>query len=118
MPPVRRVTLGHADLPASDTVVLDAVFDGVPDDDPRDVTAALAFAAVHGGAFPVPGRGSTALRWELLASVAAFDVQLARVVEPHVDALAILAEAYQDDLAPAGSTWGVWAAEGPGGRLC
>ncbi len=109
---VRPVTLGHADLAPSASAVLD----GVPDD-PRDVAAALSFAAVHGGAFPVPGHGSTAVRWQLLASVAEVDVQLARVVEPHVDALAILAEADHGDLAPAGSTWGVWAAEGPDGRL-
>jgi alkylation response protein AidB-like acyl-CoA dehydrogenase len=107
------VALGWADrAPLDDDPVLVAV-----PDDPRDLTRALRFAADQGGAFPLPRHGATRRRWELLATVAAVDVQLARVVEPHVDALAILAEADRTDLAPAGSTWGVWAAEGPGGRL-
>ncbi|MDN3480300.1 acyl-CoA dehydrogenase, partial [Curtobacterium sp. APC 4022] len=50
-----------------------------------------------------------------LAAVAAGDVATARVVEPHLDALTILAQAGVE--VPAGSTWGVYAAEAPGLRL-
>ncbi len=50
-----------------------------------------------------------------LAAVAAADVALARTVEPHLDALGILAQAGVD--LPEGSAWGVFAAEAPGLRL-
>ena len=63
---------------------------------------------------------SLAATWELLASVAARDVAAARMLEPHLDALAILDEAaaagFAPDLDTSGS-WGVFAAEGPGVRL-
>ncbi len=52
---------------------------------------------------------STTERWELLATLAAADLGIARAVEPHLDALGIFAEAGLD--APSGS-WGVFAAEG------
>jgi len=50
-------------------------------------------------------------QWELLLEVAAIDVAVARMLEPHVDALGILTEAGHE--APDGSTWGVYAAEAP-----
>jgi alkylation response protein AidB-like acyl-CoA dehydrogenase len=63
---------------------------------------------------------SLAATWELLASVAARDVAAARIMEPHLDARAILDEAaaagIAPDVDPRGS-WGVYAAEGPGVRL-
>lgn len=62
---------------------------------------------------PLPASGGTAERFSGLARVAAADVTAARVLEPHVDALAILAEAGEPAPAP-GSTWGVFAAEAPG----
>lgn len=63
--------------------------------------------------------------WELLAAVAARDATAARILEPHLDALDILDQARRDgydlDLdavgADAGSSWGVFAAEGAGVRL-
>jgi hypothetical protein len=63
--------------------------------------------------------------WQLLASTAFIDVGAARIVEPHFDALRILAEAQRDDVGAdfsslgvdASSTWGVFAAEGNGVRL-
>ncbi|MBD8058672.1 acyl-CoA dehydrogenase [Cellulomonas sp. JH27-2] len=67
-----------------------------------------------------PGTGGTVALWELLASCAAMDLAVARAVEPHLDALAILDQA---GLAPGAlglrddSTWGVYAAEGPGPGL-
>jgi hypothetical protein len=48
--------------------------------------------------------------WELLATLAAHDVGVARAVEPHLDAIGILRQAGIDPI-PAGS-WGVFAAEG------
>ena len=80
-----------------------------------DVPALLGLAAEAGRTWPRPGEGNTALLWELLASVTAVDVAAGRVFEPHLDALAILHQAG----APAGldSTWGVFAAEGPGMAL-
>lgn len=79
-----------------------------------DVPAALALARDHGAAIPRPGGGSTAFLWSALASVAAVDLTVARVLEPHLDAHAILAQAGEqaDD-----GTWGVFAAEGPGEPL-
>jgi alkylation response protein AidB-like acyl-CoA dehydrogenase len=73
-----------------------------------------------GAVLPRPGSGDTARLWGTLATLGAMDLQLARAVEPHVDALAILGEA--DDAghsvpAVPGATWGVYAAEGPGVRL-
>ncbi|WP_215423619.1 hypothetical protein, partial [Escherichia coli] len=65
--------------------------------------------------------------WEALATLGAADLTAARVVEPHLDALAVLAQAEADRLLPDGAldavgvddgaTWGVYAAEGPGARL-
>ena len=80
-----------------------------------DVAEVLRWGATRAPGVPLPGGGATLARWELLAGVAAQDLSVARVLEPHLDAVAILAEAGED--APPGSTWGVWAAEGPGGRL-
>ncbi|MGD6980088.1 MULTISPECIES: acyl-CoA hydrolase [Citricoccus] len=44
-------------------------------------------------ALPRPGGGDTRALWELLASVAAVDLVAARVLEPHLDAVAILDQA-------------------------
>ncbi|WP_227748587.1 acyl-CoA dehydrogenase family protein [Oerskovia douganii] len=87
-----------------------------------DVAAALTWASDVGRTAPSPGAGRTLDLWELLASTAAADVGVARVLEPHLDALTILAQAPGAvDLASIGvgegSTWGVFAAEGPGVRL-
>lgn len=87
-----------------------------------DPAAALAAVARRPDAFPLPGSGRTAPLWERLASVAAVSLTAARAVEPHLDAVAILAEARDAGHALAvpadgGATWGVYAAEGPGVRL-
>jgi alkylation response protein AidB-like acyl-CoA dehydrogenase len=65
--------------------------------------------------FELPGAGRTIERLSALATTAAVNVSAARVVEPHVDALAILHEA--GCVIPATRSWGVFAAEGPGQRL-
>ncbi|PTU55162.1 Acyl-CoA dehydrogenase, C-terminal domain [Cellulosimicrobium cellulans] len=87
-----------------------------------DVTALLDHARTIGARAPFPGDGRTAELWGALASLAATDVGAARVVEPHLDALAILGQVPVPvalDAVGAGpdSTWGVYAAEGPGVRL-
>ncbi|BDZ41912.1 acyl-CoA dehydrogenase [Paraoerskovia sediminicola] len=96
-----------------------------PTVDPDDVPAALRLAERLGRAAPLPGIGRTGELWSILASLAADDVGVARIVEPHLDALAVLAQARSAGLAPDldrvgaddGATWGVYAAEGPGVRL-
>ncbi|MBO9553516.1 acyl-CoA dehydrogenase [Cellulomonas sp.] len=82
-------------------------------DVPEDVGEALR-VAVDWPDTLVPGAGGTRALWELLATLAASDLAVARAVEPHLDARAILAQAG----IPAGSTtWGVFAAEAPDVRL-
>ena len=66
---------------------------------------------------PLPGCGATLARWQALAAVAEHDLSLAKLYEGHTDALAILAELGLPDVARRGDTWGVWAAEGPDGRV-
>jgi alkylation response protein AidB-like acyl-CoA dehydrogenase len=100
----------------------------LPDEIPRGALQAtgrppseqLPLAVDLGRRLPDPGTGGTARRWDVLASLGALDLQLARVAEPHLDAVSVLAEARRaghpvPDLPDA--TWGVWAAEGPGHRL-
>ena len=86
------------------------------------VTAALALTGALTDV-PLPGQGDTASRWEVLAGIAAVDLTVARVLEPHLDALAILSEAGRpatDGIPgsdPGVSTWGVFASEGPASTL-
>jgi hypothetical protein len=80
-----------------------------------DVPALLAAAHQAGRFAPKPGEGQTARLWELLASVAAIDVAAGRILEPHLDAGAILSQAGAADSFT--GTWGVFAAEAPGTRL-
>lgn len=65
---------------------------------------------------PLPGGGNTATRWHALSAVAVCDLALAKLFESHADALAILSELGQNELAQRG-TWAVWAAEPPHSRL-
>lgn len=81
----------------------------------EDAAAALRLAAEAGPDLPLPGSGSTALRWRVLAAVARVNLTAARALEAHTDALAILAEA--GEAAPRGTSFGVFAAEAPGARL-
>ncbi|WP_308726688.1 PIG-L family deacetylase [Clavibacter sp. VKM Ac-2542] len=90
---------------------------------------ALALAVALGDGGARPGAGGTADLWEALATLAAADLGIARTVEPHLDALAILdqeRDAAGDDGArrddpyagdAAARTWGVFAAEGGGDPL-
>lgn len=84
---------------------------------PTTVPEALRAAAAWPGTLR-PGAGSTAALWELLATLGAHDLGVARAVEPHLDARAILDQAGTPDPLGAGATtWGVYAAEGPGPAL-
>ena len=64
---------------------------------------------------PLPGRGATALRHRQLLRWGQTDLSLARIAEAHTDAHAILAEAACASRPEA--LYGVWAADGPAGRL-
>lgn len=64
------------------------------------------------GDFPPPGGGSTPERHRQLYDIARrFPVSVARLVEAHADALAILSEAGREPRPSA--TYGVWASGGP-----
>ena len=79
------------------------------------IQQALAVASSSSATVPLPGSGDTLRRWRFLAASAAEDLTTARILEAHLDAVAILAEARQT--LPAGSTWGVFAAESGTVRL-
>jgi len=78
------------------------------------IAEALKLAVTLGPTTPHPGSGATARLWELLATIGSVDLTVARVVEPHLDALSIIAAADAPILGAEQSTWGVFAAEGPG----
>ncbi|MET0590016.1 MAG: acyl-CoA dehydrogenase [Naasia sp.] len=78
------------------------------------VDPALALARKLTSVAPKPGEGETLRLWRLLASLAAGDLTAARVVEAHLDALAVLEQSGADG---ADRTWGVFAAEAAGVRL-
>lgn len=65
---------------------------------------------------PLPAGGQTLARWQALACVAGHDLGLCKFYEGHTDALAIMAELGAPQV-PAGSTWGMWAAEPPQARV-
>jgi alkylation response protein AidB-like acyl-CoA dehydrogenase len=65
----------------------------LPDDVPPDLDAAVQVAHELGPWLPLPAQGDTLTLWEALASLGAVDLTVARVTEPHLDALAILREA-------------------------
>jgi hypothetical protein len=66
---------------------------------------------------PLPGSGATLQRWQALCAVAQHDLSLAKLFEGHTDALAVMAEIDPTVLPRAGTTWGMWAAEAPDGRV-
>jgi len=88
------------------------------------VGGALQLARRWGAELSEPGAGATRQLWQALACVAAVDLTVTRVLEPHLDALAILAQArthghtvLDTGAEPTPPTWGVFAAEGPGMRV-
>ncbi len=64
---------------------------------------------------PLPGSGRTGDRWRALADIGAADLTLAKIIEGHLDAVAILAEL--GGTHGPGELWGVWAADPPASRL-
>lgn len=92
-----------------------------------DLDATLDWVVRVGHDAPHAGLGETMGLWELLANAARLDVAAARILEPHLDALAILeqARAAGADVdgvraaveASMDSSWGVFAAEGHGTRV-
>ncbi|HST47396.1 acyl-CoA dehydrogenase [Jatrophihabitans sp.] len=72
--------------------------------------ADAAAAALEGLAAGAGGRPPAGGLHELLAGLAEIDLTVARVVEPHLDALLILREA---GVPPGPGRWGVYAAEAP-----
>ena len=89
---------------------------------PLDSSAAPAdqfrvLAASDYADLPLPACGHTRQRWQMLSEVAAHDLSLVKLFEGHADALAILQELGDPMPRVPGSTWGVWAAESPGGRV-
>lgn len=64
-------------------------------------------------ALPLPGQGNTAERHLRLYELArSHSLSVARIVEAHTDAVAILCEAGRDPVP--GALYGVWASSGPG----
>lgn len=76
---------------------------------PRDIEGALNTAKRLTPLSARLGRGGTLRLWETLATLGSHDLGIARAVEPHLDAAAILEQAGRAE--PEGA-WGVYAAEG------
>lgn len=87
---------------------------GFSAEESRRLTAETFTAQVSAldGVFPLPGGGRTQERFEALAAAGERDVCVARLLEGHVDAAAILAELGAPPPGP-GERWGVWAAQPP-----
>jgi alkylation response protein AidB-like acyl-CoA dehydrogenase len=64
---------------------------------------------------PFPGSGKTAERHAALHEFGRVDLGLARLIEAHTDALAIVGEAARTGRP--GNLYGVWASDGPSSRL-
>ncbi len=104
--------------------LVDAVTRLRPDtDDAVACTSSWAHALLDAGLLdlPLPGRGATAQRFASLARIGSVDLDLARLVEAHTDALAILTDLGADPAAGIGERarelWGVWAANPPADPL-
>ena len=82
---------------------------------PEDLRRASYYAESE--ELPVlPARSDTVSRWRRLAEIAATDACLAKILESHYDAAAILAELGEPPPA-AGEQWAMWAAEPPSAVL-
>ena len=81
--------------------------------DPVERTSSWVRSALDAGLLdlPLPGRGETAARYDALGAVGAVDLDVARLVEAHTDAAAILTDLGGDP--GDGELWGVWAADPP-----
>ena len=104
-----RVDLPGAIVPEADDLALA--------DGPELVRLGREVAESWPTALGPPGQGRTLDLWTSLATVGAVDLTIARVIEPHLDALAILSQAGVSDSDRPGGLLGVYAAEGAGMRL-
>ena len=105
-------------MPTTPTVRAAALRDLRPElADPVARTALWARAALDAGLLdlPLPGRGATGERFAALADLGGADLDLARLAEAHVDAVAIRADLGAGG--PADGLWGVWAANPPADPL-
>lgn len=110
------------DLAPNDSTDISALAQAAfADDGSPDVRGVLDRRRDWADEFPWPGEGDTLGLWARMAQVAALDVSVARAIEPHLDALAIMRQAGQDGqwsgAIPDDATWGVFAAEGASPRL-
>ena len=105
------VVSAHAELPTPSAAAAD------PQAVRRFVDHALDRARALGAELPAPGEGRTAELWRELSALGRTDLAYARIIEPHLDALAILRQAGREDPVTPQDTWAVWAAEGPGEPL-
>ena len=81
-----------------------------------DIAAEFRRLARNGGLdLPLPGQGHTPQRLRALLEIARTDLALARLAEPHADAIAILREAGAEP--KPGALYAVWASEIPGRTL-
>lgn len=76
-----------------------------------------ALASPGIGPWPQPGGGQTLARWRALSAVAQHDLSLAKLVEGHTDALAILQELGHPSAGFEGALWSTWASDGTGSRV-
>lgn len=87
-----------------------------PRPDPREVEVfvrhGLTRARELGRELPLPGHGNTRDLWSALSGLGRQDLAFARVIEPHLDAIAIIDQAGRPELCHESDTWAVWAAEG------
>lgn len=74
--------------------------------------SALIRACRAATSWPLPAGGETRARWSALAALGGQDLVLARLIEAHADAIAILAELGGPPVG-ADDSYGVWAAEAP-----
>ena len=77
------------------------------------VRHALRDARERARVLPLPGTGRTRRLWHEMTALGRRDLAYARIIEPHLDALAIITQAERPDLLGEDDTWAVWAAEGP-----
>lgn len=80
---------------------------------PAPLQAQVRQWLVEQSELPLPGRGRTLQRWRALARIGAHDLALAKVLEAHHDAHAVLAD-LGAPVPPGDPLLAVWAAHGPG----
>ncbi|SJN30649.1 Acyl-CoA dehydrogenase/oxidase domain protein [Micrococcus lylae] len=98
---------------AAEERLLEALAEAAGADEPVTALAAILEDA-DPAELPLTGAGRTRAQWEILATLGARSLAAARVLEPHLDALSILAQA--DVPAPSGLL-GVYASESGGVTL-